>query len=302
MVDPMLSSRLLNRAGRSRPMAKARPGKITVPSQASVSAIGRPQAFERWRAGIKAAAPAENTITIYDVIGEDFWSGGGVTVNRIDAALRSIGQDQPVEVLINSPGGDMFEGIAIYNRLREHGGPVTVKVIGLAASAASIVAMAGERIEIGAASFLMIHNCWVVAIGNRHDFRETADFLEPFDDAMAAVYAARTGLDKTKVAAMLDGETWLNGEQAVAQGFADALLPADAVAEDEAATARANDVNPIRALELELVASGKTRAEARERIRQIKGTPGAAPNDGTPGAADPQLQDAMASLLRTLKG
>jgi ATP-dependent Clp protease protease subunit len=85
---------------------------------------------------------------MYDVIGEDFWSGGGVTVNRVDAALRQIG-NQDVEVHINSPGGDMFEGIAIYNRLLEHPGKVTVKVLGLAASAASIIAMAGEEVLIG---------------------------------------------------------------------------------------------------------------------------------------------------------
>src|SRR3546814_13007802 len=82
----------------------------------------------------------------------------------------------------------MFEGIACYNVLREHPQTVTVKVMGMAASAASIIAMAGDQIEIGAASFLMIHNCWVMAMGNRHDMAETAEWLAPFDAAMADVY------------------------------------------------------------------------------------------------------------------
>ncbi|HYI43671.1 MAG TPA: head maturation protease, ClpP-related, partial [Sphingomicrobium sp.] len=133
--------------------------------------------LDRWSedgAGIRAVAVGDNVITMFGEIGEDFWSDNPITAKKVAAQLRAIG-DRPVEVQINSPGGDMFEGIAIYNVLREHPQEITVKVMGMAASAASIIAMAGDRIEIGAASFLMIHNCWVMAIGNRHDMRETAD-------------------------------------------------------------------------------------------------------------------------------
>src|SRR5690606_15536984 len=128
-----------------------------------VSAFTTDGALSRWNPGVRAAAEdSETSITIYDVIGEDYWTGGGVTVSRIDGALRKIG-NRDVTVFINSPGGDVFEGIAIYNRLREPPANVTVKIMGLAASAASIIAMAGDRIEIGTASFLMVHNAWVVA-------------------------------------------------------------------------------------------------------------------------------------------
>jgi ATP-dependent Clp protease protease subunit len=186
---------LTSRPDRSRVFAAARPSKITVPTRADVAALAKPEAFDRWNAGVRAAGDiGANVITMYDVIGEDFWSGGGVTVKRVDAALRQIG-NQDVEVHLNSPGGDMFEGIAIYNRLQEHPAKVTVKVMGLAASAASIIAMAGDDILIGPASFLMIHNCWVVAVGNRHDMADTAKWLEPFDLAMAGVYAERSGQD-----------------------------------------------------------------------------------------------------------
>ncbi|EOG9562751.1 head maturation protease, ClpP-related [Salmonella enterica subsp. enterica serovar Newport] len=119
--------------------------------------------MDRWNGGIKAAATDDNSISVFDVIGQDYW-GEGVTAKRIAGALRAMnGAD--VTVNINSPGGDMFEGLAIYNLLREYQGKVTVKVLGIAASAASVIAMAGDDIQIGRGAFLMIHNCWVVAMG-----------------------------------------------------------------------------------------------------------------------------------------
>lgn len=284
-----------------RVMAMARPAKIATPARADVAALAKPEAFDRWNAGVRAAgAVGDNVITIFDVIGEDFWTGGGVTVNRIDAALRKIGGGD-VEVHINSPGGDMFEGIAIYNRLLEHPGKITVKVLGLAASAASIIAMAGEERLIGPASFIMIHNCWVLAMGNRHDMAETAAFLTPFDEAMAGVYAERTGQDAKTVAAWMDAEAWMNGAVCVERGFATGLLSADALKEDAAATAQARETNAVRQAEIQLCRSGSTRTEARALLAKIKGTPGAAPNPGTPGAAVPAWLGAAAAAAEAIR-
>ena len=188
----------------------------------------KPLALKRWNPGIRAASEEEHSISIYDVIGQDPWSGEGVTTKRIAAALRSVnGAD--VTVNINSPGGDMFEGLAIYNLLRDYSGKVTVKVLGLAASAASIIAMAGDEIRIARAGFLNIHNCWVVALGNRQDLLEVASRLEPFDQAMAEIYASRTQSQLSAMQQLMDADTWLNGSAAVEQGFADQLLAADAV-------------------------------------------------------------------------
>jgi ATP-dependent protease ClpP protease subunit len=161
-----------------------------------------------------------------DPIGDVF--ADGVTAKRVAAALRSFG-GADVTVMINSPGGDVFEGFAIYNLLREYPGRVSAQIIGLAASAASLIAMAGDEIQIARAGFLMVHNVSVVAIGNRHVLRGAAELLEPFDSALADVYAARSGNSKADVAELMDGETWFSGEQAIEQGFADALLPADEV-------------------------------------------------------------------------
>lgn len=294
--------RFVGRAIVGRPMAKARPGAMPIPAERMVQAFTSPAALERWgedAAGVRALAPGDNVITMFDMIGEDFWSGGGVTAKKVSQQLRAIG-DRPVEVQINSPGGDVFEGLAIYNVLREHPQDITVKVMGWAASAASLIAMAGDRIEVGAASFIMIHNSWVVAAGNRNDMREVADWLEPFDRAMADLYAQRSGQDAAAIAKWMDAETYMSGSIAIERGFADGLLPADAVKVDDAARASDRAVNELRALELTLVSGGMTRAQARSRISKIKGTPGAAPEDATPGAGD-DWSGLAAAFLANLK-
>jgi ATP-dependent protease ClpP protease subunit len=184
-------------------------------------------AVARWNPAIRAAS-SEGTVAIdvLDFIGPEEW--GGVSAKTVSRALAATNGGDVV-VNINSPGGDMFEGIAIYNVLRLHAGRVTVRVLGLAASAASIVAMAGDRIEIGHAAFMMIHNVWVLAMGNRNDLREIADWIEPFDEALVALYATRTGKGKKAIEAMMNAETWFGGDAAIEDGFADALLPADLV-------------------------------------------------------------------------
>jgi len=183
--------------------------------------------LSRWAEAPMAEASAdETTITIFDVIGEDWWSGGGFTAKRAAAALRSIGE-RDVIVNINSPGGDMFEGIAIYNMLAAHKGRVTVNVMGLAASAASIIAMAGDTIAMGTGSFLMIHNAWGVVIGNKSDMRAAADVFDGFDGALADIYEARTGMKRAEIVRLMDGETFMGVSDAIKRGVADEQLADD---------------------------------------------------------------------------
>ncbi|WP_174286641.1 head maturation protease, ClpP-related [Sphingomonas bacterium] len=277
---------------------------LPVPADRRVSAFTNPSVLERWAedsAGVRAVAVGDNVITIFDDIGEDFWTGGGVTAKSVSAQLRAIG-DRPIELQINSPGGDVFEGFAIYNVLREHPQPVNVKIMGMAASAASVIAMAGDTIEIGAAAFVMVHNCWCGAVGNRHDFQEVADFLAPFDLAAAQVYAQKSGQTVAECQKLMDAETFMSGATAISAGFADSLLAADQTKRDPATKASDRARAAITALELKLVAGGDTRAQAREHIQKIKATPGAGPVADTPGAGgDTELAAAMASLLTTLQ-
>ncbi|TGS62874.1 head maturation protease, ClpP-related, partial [Mesorhizobium sp. M1C.F.Ca.ET.176.01.1.1] len=152
-----------------------------------------------------AASDDAASSSIYDSIGGN-WEGTGITAKRVSAVLRNIGA-RDLTVNVNSPGGDFFEGVAIYNLLREHKAKVTVNVMGLAASAASVIAMAGDEILMGDGAFLMIHNAWTVAIGNRHDIAQAAEVLAPFDAAMAKVYSQRAGISEAEAAALMDKAT-----------------------------------------------------------------------------------------------
>ena len=285
-----------------RVFAGARPGALPLPADKKVQAFTPASVLDRYdaAAGVRAVAKGDNVITMFDSIGEDYWSGEGVTAKKVQSQLRAIG-DRAVEVHINSYGGDMFEGIAVYNVLREHPQNITVKVMGMAASAASIIAMAGDTVEIGAASFLMIHNCWVFAGGNRHELRATADWMEPFDAAMTGVYAARAGAEAEQIVKWMDAETFMSGATAIERRFADALLPADQIETDAKAQASDRSLNELRSMELALVGAGMTRSQARARIKSLKGTPGAASEEPTtPGAGDPKLAEALTGLLATV--
>lgn len=254
-------------------------------------------ALARWSAEpLAAEADDLSTISLYDVIGEDSWSGGGWTAKRMAGTLRAIGKAD-VTVNINSPGGDFFEGLALFNLLREHPAKVTVKVMGLAASAASVIAMAGDEIRMGAGSFLMIHNAWAVAIGNRHDMRAAADVLEPFDSAMADIYAARTGQERKAVAKLLDAETWLGATDAVAQGFADTVEDLPSSTGSSAAITPA--VTAKRRIDALLAQQGLPRSERRSLLREVTGTHDAAGSEATPRAG--QLTAALADLLTSIR-
>lgn len=148
------------------------------------------------------------------------WDGTGITAAAVkDALAASAGAD--VRVVMNSPGGDAFEGIAIYNLLREHPGNVKVRVIGLCASAASLVAMAGDQIEMAEGATMMIHSAWGLVVGNQNDMRDFADMLNKLDTSVAAVYSRRSGKKPDAVMAMMEKETWMTAEEAVDEGFAD---------------------------------------------------------------------------------
>ncbi|MCF5225094.1 Clp protease ClpP, partial [Pseudomonas syringae] len=184
---------------------------------------------------------------------------------------------------INSPGGDMFEGLAIYNRLREHSQPITTKVLGLAASAASVIYMAGAKREVASSGFLMIHNCWTLAVGNRHDLRDVANTMEEFDAAMADLYAEGSGQDVADIAEMMDDETFIRGRRAVELGFATAVLSSDEITERE--DEQAQQSNALKAMDIALAKAGMARRERRELFANFKSSTPRAAGGGTQYAA-----------------
>jgi len=250
-------------------------------------------ALELWAAAPRAAGEdAPGVVSIFDVIGYDSWTGGGFTAKRMAGALRAIGE-KPVTVEVNSPGGDMFEGLAIFNILKDHKAEVTVKIMGLAASAASVVAMAGDSIQMGQGSFLMIHNAWGAVIGNQHDMRAAADTFAPFDAAMADIYASRSGQKVDDVAKMMDAETFINAKDAIEMGFADATFDDSYRKKDEDMSARA-ETGARRRLDALLAKQGVPRSERRKMFRDA----------GMHNAAEPATPNAgldMGAALRLLQ-
>ncbi len=193
------------------------PAPISLPAGIAQCRSGGPYFARAGGLDFQAVNGVVTEIDIYAEIG--FY---GVTAEEVRAQLRGAGD---VLVRLNSPGGDVFDGIAIYNDLVAHQGRVRVEVTGLAASAASLIAMAGSEIAMAQNAFLMIHDSWTVAVGDSEAMFETGDVLASIDHALAKTYAARTGMEIDAVADLMDAETWLGAEAAVDQGFASEALP-----------------------------------------------------------------------------
>lgn len=168
---------------------------------------------------IKAKANDTAEISIYDEIG--FW---GVTAQSFSKDLKALGNDlKQINLHIHSPGGDVFDGIAIYNLLKNHPANVTVYIDGLAASMASVIAMAGNEVIMPENAMMMIHKPWGIQGGDAEDMRKYADLLDKVENTLIPAYANKTGKTPEELAEMLSAETWLNGKECVEQGFADKL-------------------------------------------------------------------------------
>lgn len=172
----------------------------------------------------------QTEIMIYDYIG---W--GGVTAQDFVSELQKI-QTQKITVSINTPGGDVFDGLAIYNALKAHGAEITTRVDGLAASIGSIIALAGSRVLMAEASFMMIHNPWGFAMGGAQDMREMADTLDKVGGVLRAIYMSKSGKASAEMQAMMDAETWMTAQEAVDAKMADEVL----VKADEQKSAQAS--------------------------------------------------------------
>lgn len=168
---------------------------------------------------IKAKASDTAEISIYDEIG--FW---GVSAASFAQDLKSCGNNlKQINLHIHSPGGDVFDGIAIYNLLKNHPANVTVYIDGLAASMASVIAMAGNEVIMPENAMMMIHKPWGIQGGDAEDMRKYADLLDKVENTLIPAYASKTGKTPEELAEMLSAETWLNGKECVEQGFADKL-------------------------------------------------------------------------------
>lgn len=175
----------------------------------------RPRA--RWFRIENSAEEDSAELYIYDAI---YWFG--VDVNELVDQLQRT-RAGTLHVRINSPGGDVFDGVAIYNALVRHAARVVVHVDGLAASIASVIAMAGDEIRMHEGSMMMIHDPWMLAIGPASEMRAAADLLEKVGRSISGIYEKRTGLSRGEISELMAAETWMDPEEAREKGFADEL-------------------------------------------------------------------------------
>jgi ATP-dependent Clp endopeptidase proteolytic subunit ClpP len=161
-------------------------------------------------------------IWIYEMIGEDFWTGGGVTAKSFQKELSGIKASQ-IDLHINSPGGVVFDGVTIYNLIKNHPATVTTYIDGLAASIASVIALAGDKVIMAANALYMVHNPTGLAMGTANDMRSLADVLDKIAGTMVGTYVSKTGKSEADIKAMLDAETWMTADEALEYGFIDEI-------------------------------------------------------------------------------
>lgn len=226
-------------------------------------------------------AANEAVIRIYDEI----WFLG---VNAEDFArdLDEITASN-IRVEINSPGGDVFDAVAIYNALRTHPAHITTRVDGLAASAASLIVQAGDHRVMLGGSQMMVHNAWGIAIGNADDHRDMATLLDQQDDVIAGIYASRSGGDKAAFRALMGDETWLTDEQTVEKGLADEVVEPER--QQQPGNRRTGP--PLHDQISEAVAAVSAAVESAERVGALRAEAGK--------TLSQRVQDSLGELAET---
>ena len=172
----------------------------------------------------------ERTLFLNGTIAEESWFDDDVTPQLFKDELNSGTGD--ITVWINSPGGDCVAAAQIYNMLMDYKGSVTVKIDGIAASAASVIAMAGTKVLVSPVSMLMIHNPMTVAFGNSAEMQKAIDMLASVMDSILNAYEIKTGLSRTKLSHLMDAETWMDANKAIELGFADEIMQRSAITDE----------------------------------------------------------------------
>jgi ATP-dependent Clp protease protease subunit len=171
----------------------------------------------------KGSGDKRAELLLYGDISDATWRGDEVTPKQFKADMDALGDVAKMDIHVNSGGGDVFAGMAIYNMLKRHAAQKTVYVDGLAASIASVIAMVGDKIVMPENAMMMIHNAWTIAGGNKEKLRKIADEMDKIDGLIAGVYAARAGRDRPEYSALMDAETWFTAQEAVDAGLADEI-------------------------------------------------------------------------------
>jgi ATP-dependent Clp protease protease subunit len=211
---------------------------------------------------INARAGDEIEILLYSEIGDSFFEEG-TTAKQFDADLKAAGSVSRIHLRVNSGGGDVFQGLAIFNTLLQHPATVIAQVDGLAASIASVIIMAASEITMGENTFLMVHNPATVVAGDARDFRAIADTLDKVKASMVTAYKRHTPLSAQKIGALLDAETWMTAEEAVDNGFAEKVMTPEG---DEADIAAHIDLSRFKHVPQPIAARFAAKIEASRGV------------------------------------
>jgi ATP-dependent Clp protease, protease subunit len=216
------------------------------------------------------ARGSRGEIWLYDQVGANFF-GDGITAKAFQKDLASLGKVSTINLHINSPGGDVFDGFAIYNQLAQHPARIEVSIDGVAASIASIIAMAGDEIRIAKNATMMIHNPRGFAAGDETEMQRVAALLRTIKSNLVDTYRDRTGNTVDKLSAWMDDETWFTAEAAVENGFANSVTRETAVTACFGLMKDFRNVPEALKRRLEASASQPELDVRRSRIEDIKG-------------------------------
>ena len=223
----------------------------------------------------EAEAPEERVLEINGEIASESWFDDDVTPKLFKDELMS--GSGPITIWLNSPGGDCIAASQIYSMLMDYAGEVTVKVDGIAASAASVIAMAGTKVLMAPTALMMIHNPMTLAWGDRSEMTKAIEMLDEVKESIVNAYEIKTGLSRAKISHLMDAETWMNANKAIELGFADDILEdKKKCAADETAfsfAARSSELRLMNKLEAKFGRKPETsKCPLVEAIDEVKGT------------------------------
>lgn len=209
---------------------------------------------------------AEGELWVYDIIGEDWWSGGGLTSKAVVESLAAMKGVKTLNVFINSPGGDVFEAKAILTNLQRFDAEIVVNIDGIAASAATLIAMAGDRIVTAPHGTWMVHEASSFAYGRAEDMRAMADVLDLTNRDLAETYAKQTGKTVEECLQVMADETWMSAQEALDGGFTDEIAQVEEPATDPAKTTAAKPPAQV----VRLAASTEDRVRSARQARRLQ--------------------------------
>ena len=223
----------------------------------------------------EADTPEERVLEINGEIASESWFDDDVTPKLFKDELLS--GNGPITIWLNSPGGDCIAASQIYSMLMDYAGEVTVKVDGIAASAASVIAMAGTKVLMAPTALMMIHNPMTMAWGDKSEMTKAIEMLDEVKESIVNAYEIKTGMSRAKISHLMDSETWMNANKAIELGFADdILIDKKKCAADETAfsfAARSSEMRLMNKLEAKFGKKPETnKCPAVKAIEEMKGT------------------------------